>query len=147
MHGTPAGLQVRLGGDDHRTPHAPLAAQGLQQVFPVEVVKHREGEYEVERRARERQMARVRIDLEANLADVADHVSALTATAGERLDSTELGSVADAIPDSGDAFTLRQMHVTQIPKSAKTPDEVIEMAGLSPDRIVGACLEMLGVPV
>ena len=37
-------------------------------------------------------------------------------------------AIADALTSSGDAFTLRQLHVRQIPKSARTADELLEMA-------------------
>ncbi len=54
-------------------------------------------------------------------------------------------AVADALVDSGDAFQLKQMHVRRIPKSARTPDEVLTMCGLSPDHIKKATMELLGV--
>ncbi|MFZ4575091.1 MAG: transketolase [Phycisphaerales bacterium] len=57
-----------------------------------------------------------------------------------------LGSaVAEALLESGDGFKLRQMHVRRIPKSARTPDEVLKMCGLSADDIVKNAMDMLGV--
>ncbi|GJQ30026.1 MAG: transketolase [Phycisphaerae bacterium] len=57
-----------------------------------------------------------------------------------------LGSaVADALLDSGDAFKLRQMHVKRIPKSARTPDEMLQMCGLTAADIVKNAKEMMGV--
>ncbi len=56
-------------------------------------------------------------------------------------------AVADALAESGEGFTLEQMKVDRIPKSARTPDEVIQMVGLSPEDILNRCLTMLGVPV
>jgi transketolase len=44
-------------------------------------------------------------------------------------------AVAGALLESGDGFRLRQMHVTRIPKSARTPDEVLKMCGLTADDI------------
>ncbi len=54
-------------------------------------------------------------------------------------------SVADALTTSGDAFTLRQMCVRRIPKSAKTPDEVLKMCSISSDDIVKEALKVLQV--
>ncbi len=57
-----------------------------------------------------------------------------------------LGSaIADALTRSGDGFTLEQMHVTRIPKSAKTPEEMLEMCGLSAAHIVAKTMEILQV--
>jgi transketolase len=57
-----------------------------------------------------------------------------------------LGSaVADALAESGDAFTLKQMYVRKIPKSAKEPEEILDMLGLSHKHIVENALSLLGV--
>lgn len=59
-----------------------------------------------------------------------------------------LGSaIADALMESGDGFELVQMHVTRIPKSAKTPDEMLQMCGLTAQDIVNRVMSLLGVPV
>lgn len=54
-------------------------------------------------------------------------------------------AIADALTSSGDAFTLRQMHVRRIPKSAKTPEEVLAMCGLSSNDIVKETMKLLQV--
>lgn len=54
-------------------------------------------------------------------------------------------AVADALLESGDAFKLQQMHVRRIPKSAKTPDEVLAMCGLTAADIQKNVMTMLGV--
>jgi transketolase len=54
-------------------------------------------------------------------------------------------AVADALTGSGDAFTLKQMHVRRIPKSAKTPDEILKYCGLSSGDIVQETMKMLQV--
>jgi transketolase len=54
-------------------------------------------------------------------------------------------AVADALTGSGDAFTLKQMHVRRIPKSAKSADEVLKMCGLSSADIVQETMKMLQV--
>jgi transketolase len=57
-----------------------------------------------------------------------------------------LGSaIADALTESGDAFTLRQLYVRRIPKSAKTPDEMLTMCNLTAQDIVKAALQLLQV--
>jgi transketolase len=57
-----------------------------------------------------------------------------------------LGSaVADALTSSGDAFTLEQMYVKRIPKSAKTPGEMLKMCNLTAQDIVAAVMRMLQV--
>lgn len=57
-----------------------------------------------------------------------------------------LGSaVADALVRAGDAFQLEQLHVKRIPKSAKTPDELLEQVGLSAQHIKRAAMEVLQV--
>lgn len=54
-------------------------------------------------------------------------------------------AVADALLDSGDAFTLKQMHVKRIPKSARTPEELLKVCGLTSQDIAKTAMEMLGV--
>jgi transketolase len=57
-----------------------------------------------------------------------------------------LGSaIADACTSGGDAFTVRQMHVRRIPKSARTTDEVMVMCGLDAQAITAEAAKMLGV--
>jgi len=54
-------------------------------------------------------------------------------------------AVADALLESGDAFRLKQMHVRRIPKSARTPEEVLQMCGLTAKDIAKNAMELLGV--
>ncbi|GJM19798.1 MAG: transketolase [Phycisphaeraceae bacterium] len=57
-----------------------------------------------------------------------------------------LGSaIADALAESGDGFTLEQLHVTRMPKSAKTPEEVLKMCGLDAESIVAHVMKLLEV--
>ena len=53
--------------------------------------------------------------------------------------------MADALLDSGDAFTLKQMFVRRIPKSAKTPEEMLKMCELDAPTIVKQTLQLLQV--
>lgn len=57
-----------------------------------------------------------------------------------------LGSaIADALVEAGDAFTLEQMHVERIPKSARTPEEMLAMCGLTAEDITKRALSVLQV--
>jgi transketolase len=57
-----------------------------------------------------------------------------------------LGSaIADALTESGDAFKHKQMFVKRIPKSAKTPDEMLKMCGLTATDVVKETKKLLGV--
>lgn len=59
-----------------------------------------------------------------------------------------LGSaIADALMESGDGFELAQMYVKRIPKSARTPEEMLQMCGLTAEDIVSKVMALLGVPV
>jgi transketolase len=59
-----------------------------------------------------------------------------------------LGSaIADALMESGDGFELAQMYVKRIPKSARTPEEMLEMCGLTAQDIANKVMELLGVAV
>ena len=54
-------------------------------------------------------------------------------------------AIADAMVRAGDAFQLEQLHVREIPKSARTPDELLEMCGLTANHIKQAAMEVLQV--
>ncbi len=57
-----------------------------------------------------------------------------------------LGSaIADALVNAGDAFQLEQMYVDRIPKSAKTPEEMLAMCGLTAEDICQRALSVLQV--
>ena len=57
-----------------------------------------------------------------------------------------LGSaIAEAIADSGDGFTLKQMHVRHIPSSARTAEELIVQCGLTAEDLVNSVKEVLQV--
>ncbi len=54
-------------------------------------------------------------------------------------------AIAEVLAESGDGFTLHQMYVKRIPKSARTPEEMLQMCGLSAQDIVKAALKLLQV--
>jgi len=57
-----------------------------------------------------------------------------------------LGSaIADALAESGDGFTLEQLFVKRIPKSARTPEEMLKMCGLDAESVVAHVMKLLEV--
>lgn len=54
-------------------------------------------------------------------------------------------AIADALVGSGDGFTLEQMFVRHIPKSARTPEELLANCGLTAQDIVNNVLKVLQV--
>lgn len=57
-----------------------------------------------------------------------------------------LGSaIADAMVRAGDAFQLEQLHVREIPKSARTPEAMLEQCGLTAQHIKDAAMRVLQV--
>ena len=57
-----------------------------------------------------------------------------------------LGSaIADACTSGGDAFTVKQLHVRRIPKSARTTEEVMKMCGLDARSIATAAGSLVGI--
>jgi len=54
-------------------------------------------------------------------------------------------AVADAVTESGDAFTIEQMLVRRIPKSARDEDGILKLCGLSHETITSKAAQMLGV--
>ena len=54
-------------------------------------------------------------------------------------------AVADACTESGDAFTIEQMYVRRIPKSARTADDILLQCGLHHTNITATAAKMLGV--
>ena len=54
-------------------------------------------------------------------------------------------AIADALVGSGDGFTLEQMFVRRIPKSARTEPEMLQMCGLTAEDIVARAMKVLQV--
>ncbi len=54
-------------------------------------------------------------------------------------------AVASCMVEAGDAFTLEQMHVRKIPKSAKTAREMLEMCDLTAEDLVAKTKALLQV--
>ena len=56
-------------------------------------------------------------------------------------------AVSDACTASGDPFTINQMFVRRIPKSARTTDDILRMCGLDHERIASVAASIVGVSV
>jgi len=82
---------------------------------------------------------------EEALLDVANANNGYILTVEDNYGASIGSAVADALSASGEGFTLEQMHIQRIPKSARTADQIMTMVGLSPDDIVNRCLELLKV--
>ncbi len=54
-------------------------------------------------------------------------------------------AVADALAETGDGFQLKQMFVRKIPKSGRTPNDLLAMCGLTAEDIKKNVMELLGV--
>ena len=54
-------------------------------------------------------------------------------------------AVADACASSGDAFTVKQLHVSRIPKSARSPESILRMCGLHYTDITKSAALLLDV--
>jgi transketolase len=54
-------------------------------------------------------------------------------------------AVSDACTESGDAFTLEQLYVKRIPKSARDTEGILRQCGLHHTNIAAAAAKMLGV--
>jgi transketolase len=54
-------------------------------------------------------------------------------------------AVADTLGTFGGAFTVHQMHVRQIPKSGRTPDDVLRYLGISAEDVAQTAMDILAV--
>ncbi len=77
------------------------------------------------------------------IADLANDNNGMVLTLEDNYGGGMGSAVADALAATGDGFTVRQMHVTKLPKSAKSEDEMLDFCGLSADHILKAAMSML----
>ena len=52
-------------------------------------------------------------------------------------------AVADALAEDGDTYTLKQMYVKRMPKSGRTPEDVMKYLGLDAEQIVETAMALL----
>lgn len=82
---------------------------------------------------------------EEKLLDVISANNGYAITIEDNFGASMGSAVSDALTESGDAFTLRQMHVRRIPKSARTPEEIMKMVGLTAGEIAHEAMRLLQV--
>jgi len=82
---------------------------------------------------------------EEKLLDIANANTGYVVTVEDNYGGSFGSAVADALAASGEGFTLEQMHIRRIPKSAKTPDAILAMCGLTHESITAQCLKLLHV--
>lgn len=79
------------------------------------------------------------------LLDLANENGGIVLTVEDNYGGGIGAAVAEACTDGGDAFTVEQMHVRKIPKSARTVDDELRYLGLHHTDIVARASKMLGV--
>jgi len=88
------------------------------------------------------------IPFDANaLMDLANKNGGFILTVEDNYGAAIGGAVSEACTDSGDGFTLEQMYVRRIPKSARTEDEILKMCGLHHTQIAAKAAKIVGVGV
>jgi len=85
-------------------------------------------------------------DTEA-LLDLANENNGMVVTLEDNFGGGIGSAVADAVAADGGGFSVRQMHVKRIPKSGRSPDEVMAYTGLSVDHIVEQVMDHLQLSV
>ncbi|MHC4975487.1 MAG: transketolase [Planctomycetota bacterium] len=81
------------------------------------------------------------------LLDVANANGGYVVTLEDNYGASVGSAVADVMLESGDGFTLKQLYVNHLPKSARDPRELLVASGLEASQITRSCLEMLEVGV
>lgn len=81
------------------------------------------------------------------LLDLANQNNGMVLTLEDNYGGGMGSAVADVMAESGDGFTVKQMHVTKLAKSGKTPDDLMAYCGLDVDSITAAALNMLAITV
>jgi transketolase len=79
------------------------------------------------------------------LLDVANDNGGMILTLEDNYGGGIGSAVADAVTESGDGFTIEQMHVRRIPKSARTVEDELEYLGLRAVDVARRAARMLGV--
>ena len=79
------------------------------------------------------------------LLDVANANGGMILTVEDNYGGGIGSAVADAVTESGDGFTIEQMHVRKMPKSARTVEDELEYLGLRSKDVAQRAARMLGV--
>ena len=79
------------------------------------------------------------------LLDIANDNGGMVLTVEDNYGGGLGSAVADAVTGSGDGFTIEQMHVSRVPKSARTVEDELAYLGLSASDIATRAGRMVGV--
>ena len=82
---------------------------------------------------------------EERLLDIANENNGNILVVEDNYGASMGSAVADACTASGDAFTVKQLHVRRIPKSARSPESILKMCGLHYTDITQMAASLLGV--
>ena len=82
---------------------------------------------------------------EEQLLDLANDNGGMVLTVEDNFGASLGSAIADACTESGDAFTIQQMYVNRIPKSARSEDDILKQCGLDASQIAQSAASMLGV--
>jgi transketolase len=82
---------------------------------------------------------------EEHLLDLAQANNGMILTVEDNYGGGFGSAIADAVTEDGGGFTLMQMHVNRIPKSTRTPDEMLSFCGLHHSDIVRTACRMLQI--
>jgi len=77
------------------------------------------------------------------LMDLANDNNGMVLTIEDNYGGSMGSAVADAAAATGDGFTVNQMHLRRLPKSAKSHDQMLEYCGLSANHIAEQAMAML----
>jgi transketolase len=80
---------------------------------------------------------------EEEILDLANQNNGMILTVEDNYGGGIGSAVADAVAADGGGFNVRQMCVRNIPKSGRTPEDVLAAAGLSADHIVAQVMSLL----
>lgn len=82
---------------------------------------------------------------EERLLDIVNENNGIVLVVEDNYGASMGSAVADACASSGDAFTVKQLHVQRIPKSARSPESILRMCGLHYTDITQSAASLLGV--
>ena len=82
---------------------------------------------------------------EERLLDIVNENNGIVLVVEDNYGASMGSAVSDACAPSGDAFTVKQLHVQRIPKSARSPESILRMCGLHYTDITQSAASLLGV--
>lgn len=80
---------------------------------------------------------------EEKMLDLANDNNGMVLTLEDNYGGGFGSAIADVVSATGDGFNVKQLHVRRIPKSGRTPDELLAYCGLSAQDIVKQAMSLL----